>query len=370
MRNHDRSVRRLTLLRHNASTSRVLNLHEVFRTNEFDPDYRKYPVFSNTLLNRSIILKHRLRKNEYDVFETPRTTGTKIMIPIDMTDLKQGAHYMFVGQIGFSELLETALTSTKSLDSNDLRILKTLDELPSFDPFLLREQLIRKGTTPAPCYFQLAAADIARMTTFAQKEVMQLVNLTFSDDPDGTMSVYSARLVNKILSSTIDVDLEPLRKVLQLTPLQFNEGIFCWKAFLYYKWQLSELLPRLHDVLAEISRVQPRAGRENEFQRLIETGRAQIRKRVANACREVRATLDIYDKAYLELTQSGKVRAFRNFLSVAPTLYLQLGERLGAVEHVASYWRYRFPKDRLANVMTDELCEIFADFENCLDFDG
>jgi hypothetical protein len=37
---------------------------------------------------------------------------------------------------------------------------------------------------------------------------------------------------------------------------------------------------------------------------------------------------------------------------------------------VASYWRYRFPKDRLANVMTDELCEIFADFENCLDFDG
>lgn len=56
--------------------------------------------------------------------------------------------------------------------------------------------------------------------------------------------------------------------------------------------------------------------------------------------------------------------------SPSPGLYLDLGERLGALEHITSVWRYRFPQGKRATITSDELSEIFADFENGVSFDG
>ena len=41
-------------------------------------------------------------------------------------------------------------------DHPDLKTLRLIDQLPSLDPFLLREQLRRGGVDAAPCYFALS----------------------------------------------------------------------------------------------------------------------------------------------------------------------------------------------------------------------
>ncbi len=366
MASSDRSVRNLARLQTNASTARVLNLLMTYRKHSEEREYRAKPFFQNALLNRALIVKHRLRSNEYDMFEEPRMGATKIMIPIDHTDLKIGARYIFVGQIGFSDLIENTFGCSAEFMSADIRMLKVLDELPSLDPFLLREQLRRNGVEPARCYFDVSDADISRMFTFVQKEIMPLINMTFGSD--ATMSVYATRLVNKILSSEIDADLEPLRDVLQLDAQQFEEGVFCWKAFLYYKWQLSELMPVLREVLQEIATVKPRTLGDSELRSYIESGRTQVRRRVVMACERVRQTLEIYDTAYFELTNAGKSKGFREFLLTAPSLFRQLGERLAGIDHVVSFWRYRFPPRKIAMVTAEDLCDIFADFESGLAF--
>jgi hypothetical protein len=56
----DRSIRRLTALENSASTARVLNLLATHRRFPDDEELAKNPFFKNKLLNRSIILKHRL----------------------------------------------------------------------------------------------------------------------------------------------------------------------------------------------------------------------------------------------------------------------------------------------------------------------
>jgi hypothetical protein len=145
----DRSVRNLSRLQANASTARVLNLLMVFRKHGEEPEHAARPFFQNALLNRSLIVKHRLRSNEYDMFEEPRMAATKIMIPIDHTDLKIGARYIFVGQTGFSDLLENTFGCDAAGMASDIRMLKILDDIPSLDPFLLREQLRRNGLEPA-----------------------------------------------------------------------------------------------------------------------------------------------------------------------------------------------------------------------------
>ncbi len=350
----------------NASTARVLNLLMVYRKFGDTYEYREAPFFQNPVLNRCLIVKHRLRSNEYDMFDTPRTSATKVLVPIDHTDLKMGARFMFVGQTRFTELMEGALGIPYEPNSPDIRMLQLIDSIPSLDPFLLREQLRRAGLHPARCFFEVTEADVNRMFSFVQNEISPLIHMSCGND--AAMTVYASRLVNKIMSSEIDSELDPLREVLQLDPRQFDEGIFCWKAFLYYKWQLSELMPRLRAVVQEINTVKSQATSDIEMLSQIEATRSQVRRQVAQACHRVRSTLDIYDDAYAELIKNGRAGPFRGFLLSAPSMFRELGERLAGIDHIVSFWRFRFPKDRLARVAPEELCDIFHDFESGLVF--
>jgi len=52
----------------------------------------------------------------------------------------------------------------------------------------------------------------------------------------------------------------------------------------------------------------------------------------------------------------------------APAMFCELGERLGAVSHIVSFWNFRFPQGRLPVVTGPELMDIFTDFESSLSF--
>src|SRR6185369_11209145 len=58
---------------------------------------------------------------------------------------------------------------------------------------------------------------------------------------------------------------------------------------------------------------------------------------------DVLDALDRYDQAFGELTEGGRAAPFRDFLIKAPAMFSMLGERIGAISHIASFWRYRFP---------------------------
>jgi hypothetical protein len=145
--------------------------------------------------------------------------------------------------------------------------------------------------------------------------------------------------------------------------------VFCWKAFLYYKWQLADLLPRVGPVLKQISTIQPRGPQSDDVKVYLRTARETLNKTLVASCRSVKATLGIYDTAYVQLTEKSDPTMFREFLLKAPSMFNELGERLGAVEHIISFWRFRFPGDRLPVITADELCDLFMDFEGSLVID-
>ena len=358
----DRSVRSLEHLERSASTSRVLNLRSIALRSGRDLDYKQRPFFRNSALNGGIIVKHRLRGDEPDLFSSPRRVATKVLVPLQSTDLRLGARYAFVGQKGFKEALYNAFGIAIGHDSVDLRTLAVLDESPTLDPFLLRELLLRHGFAPARCYFELSQADAARMLEFAQREIAPLVELTGgSADPN---SPHTVKLTRKILSNAGDAELEPLRRTLQLDHHQFEEGVFSWKAFLYYKWKLVDLLPRVQPVLHQIETIRPRGGLTSDNKAYLAATRETLRASLADAARKVRGTLEFYENAYRALTQNSNSVAFRDFILGAPRLFNELGDRLGAIDHMVSFWSFRFPGDRLPVVTADELADIFGDFEN------
>jgi len=363
----DRAIRSLEHLQATASTARVLNLRDITLRMGGDPDFIARPLFKNPDLNRSIIVKHRLRSNETEEFQLPRFTATKILLPIDINDLKMGARYLFIGQKGFDNLLYESFGIHISYDSNDYRTLRLLDETPSLDPFLLREQLRRNGLEAARCYFDLSAADTRSMLAFAQREIEPLVLVSIG--PDAASSTYARKLAHKILVNAADAELDPLRRTMQLDHNQYQEGIFCWKAFLYYKWRMTEILPNVGKIAKEIETIRPRGVIDADTRSLLLTSRENIRAAFMGSLRRVRDTLGIYDTAYQGLTQRNDPIAFRNFLLSAPELFHELGERLGAVDHMMSFWRFRFPKDRTATITGEELADIFTDFEYSLNYE-
>jgi len=362
----DRSFRSLAGLEKTASTSRVLNLAAVASQNAGDPEYESAPFFKASSLNGAVIIKHRLRADEQYIFEQSKRISTKVIIPFERTDLGLGGRSLFVGQRGWHQML-AQLRGDQDEEQRDIALLEALDELPSLDPFLLREHLKRRDFKIANCYFAISYADLERMQRFVSGEISKLVDLAYGGGGGkGNAQSNISRLVTLLLSGQDDTRLEPLRLTLGLEGENFREGIFSWKGFLYYKWVLNSLWPQLREVISELTEIKVVGPRDYELLSQVKDVGARVNQAILGQVRQVRGTLQVYDDAFGELTQAGNPMAFRNFLLKSPEMFITLGERTGMVSHIASFWRYRFPKGRPLKVELDELFEILQDFHQGL----
>ena len=274
---------------------------------------------------------------------------------------------MFVDQVNYDNIMEGVFGEVWMTDARDREVLAIIDELPSLDPFLLREHLKRHQHQPARCYFEISDADVHRMYRFVEHEIHKLVALCYQGAPGGSERGRGSRLVKKILSDAVDAETEPLRLTLKLERCEYEEGVFCWKGFLYYKWTLAEALPSVSQVAEAIAKAKARGGMDLDTKIHLEKTRGSLRASIQATLESARTSLRVYDAAFASLID-GKPQAFRDFLLSAPAMFCELGERLGAVGLIVSYWNFRFPRGKAPELSGQELADIFADFERSLAF--
>jgi hypothetical protein len=255
----DRNVRSLGALS-GASSSRVLNLAAIALAQSENENHPQNPLFKSRVFNSAILLKHRLRPNESDVFSGPRVIATKVIIPFQVADLRVGGQSMFIGQRGFEDLVGEIGNYSQAADKkHDLHVLQMIDSVPSLDPFLLREHLHSHDIVSDSSYFEISAADQQRMYDYTAAEIRKLTAL-ISTAKAGAHNASTERKVTALLSSKVDGKLEPLRATLSLGPEQFSEGVFSWRGFIYYKWALNEFWPSLIRALREIKAMRASGG--------------------------------------------------------------------------------------------------------------
>ncbi len=355
--------RSLLRLMRTASTSRVLNLAKRTAAQRTATPAGS-TLFAAPALDRCIVVKHRLRPHEREWFVEARTLVTKLLIPIDPQDVGLGAHAIFVGERGFEGTMAMSLGVHEATvaGARDLAVLQALDGLPSLDPFLTREHLRRQGHEAARDYFEISPGDVERMRSFVRREIVPLITLCFGDHAEPEKA---ARLADRILSSDLDATMEPLRRTLKMEPAEFVEGMFCWKGFLYYKWALDEALSAGLVMIEAISKVRATGDATPEERAYIAEARTRLQSRIKTACRDVRGALNAYDVAFAALTQRAEPAIFRDFLISAPALFFSVGDKLGALQHVTSFWHYKFA-GRAIRTPATELCDLLSDFENSL----
>jgi hypothetical protein len=365
--NVDRTMRDLGEIEKTASTSRVLNLIGIGASVRNEPGYLEHPFFSSPRLNESLIIRHRVRSDEAGLLPDNRSTGTKVLLPFERTDLKIGGRSFLVGQRGWRDAVEDIGGAYRNPE-RDILVLLSLNELPSLDPFLVREQLKRRGLNIASCYFTISEADIARMQSFVGSQVEVLLDITQRNRFDG--SSWSNRMIRSLLAPKPGDSIHPIRLALRLDPEDFEEGVFAWKGFLYHQWVLSELRPQLGPFLREILTMRTYGVRDRQLSRLLDGSRRRLVDRVNEVMEEVIGAIQVYEAAFSDLTRNGKPLAFANFLRKTPDMFILLGERIGALSHVASYWRFRFKEGSDEPILMDELFEIVRDFEYTLGGDN
>ncbi|HEX7943861.1 MAG TPA: hypothetical protein VF495_04305, partial [Phenylobacterium sp.] len=98
----------------------------------------------------------------------------------------------------------------------------------------------------------------------------------------------------------------------------------------------------------------------------LEAAKIRLRQKMERQVKTVMNHLGVYDEVFSQLTVEGNAIAFRDFLLKSPEMFLSLGEGCGLVSHIATYWRYQFPRGRplAANVL--QLMDVLQDFEASL----
>jgi hypothetical protein len=347
-----------------ASSSRVLNLASIAAAQVDNPQHLAAPFFESPIMNGAILLKHRLRADESYLFPEARAVATKIIIPFEKTDLKVGGRSFFFGQRGYMESLREIGNYRGGLAmKRDLELLTLIDAVPSLDPFLLREFLRSHDFSPDACYFEISSADQGRMYAHASAEVRRLTNMALNTTGNASLAS-TAKIISALLSSEVGEKLEPLRATLRLEFDEFREGIFSWRGFLYYKWAMSELRPQIFKVMRDLNSIRVIGKAEPDQIAFLNQSKRAVAGAVKNNTEEVNRVLTIYDNAYAALVERQDPKTFRDFLLSAPPLFLEMGEKMGAISHIASFWHYRFPVGAPKSADVDELSTIFRDFSN------
>ena len=201
----DRTFRSLKGLEKTASTSRVLNLAALKARNADNPEHGKHPIFIATSLSGAVIVRHRLRPQERESFDRHRYSATKLIIPFTRSDLSLGGRTIFVAERGWLDVLDELRGEAPDM-ARDIGVLEAIDELPSLDPFLLREHLKRRGFEISPSHFEISAPDLVRMQRFVGSEITKLIELAYRDAA-GAMENNTSRLVEALLSAKTDARL-------------------------------------------------------------------------------------------------------------------------------------------------------------------
>lgn len=365
-----KASRNLAMVRKSGSTSRILNLLLAFERYGDTPEYSRQPMFRSRRLNRALIIKHTPRLDEAEMFEGSKPTATKVILPFANSDLSLGGSYFFYGQKNFDQTFrDCAGNEVSEADlAFDKATLALIDELPSLDPFLLREGLRRRGLEPARCYFDISEADIKRMTDYVTKEIATLVEMAFADG-DSETSAMARSLAEKVLSDENTQSLQPLRTTLQLSSEEYSEGMFAWKGFLYYKWLYSGAQINIARVMREMTQLTISRA-DSATTTYVNTARQRTLTQLAGMDRVVRDMLKTYDRSFQELTGHQRPNAFREFLLSSPDKFLELGGKLGSVMHIVNYWRFRFAESAIIRMKAEEAFDMFTVFDASLDNDA
>lgn len=331
---------RLALLKKGGSTARVIDLCSLGESHGHLPEYMMRPMFFDRRLNTSFLVKHTLRPWERDEFGGARRTVTKVIFPMCAQDLDLGGMSVFIESRTMENALMDFLGGSPESErfQSDLERLRSLSKLPSFDPYLLYEHFRRRGDKIARCYFQVSPDVVHQMSEYVAEQIDILVKAAFGGAAVNSRAK-SRRLAEIMFENQNSEELSALRQALRMTEEEYNGGIYGWKGILYYAWSVQDAYTLLLNFLKDVRHMDI-IGTTTAEQAYLNKVTGRIMQLSGERWARLKSVIENYNDQFQTFVEQGDPLALKNFLLRAPGLFFEMGQDLGSLQHVASYWRF------------------------------
>ena len=277
---------------------------------------------------------------------------------------------MYLGERGSGNILREHFGLSRSdaisdAMERDLKLLEVIDELPSLDPFLLRDRLRQSDYQIDPAYFRLSEAEAKRYRTHVIREFYPLAQTAFKDAAD--VDRLSGLIVDKMWDATDLRVLKPMMDAMEIKFEQAGDIFFSWKGFVYYKLTLQRLADGFASFITSLQAAQPINMPTNVVRQEIEALRPRLIKALRAEYDEATEQIAEYDHVYRhEMIRLSKPKEFTKFLRYAPRRFEKLGASVAGIEHAQTSWKRRFGQQRDPVVPGQAFLEILKDYSEGL----
>lgn len=320
------------------------------------------PLFRNKYLNHCIVLKviTTARRNRQRVHHT----DTLIYFPYNASNIYEGGDSVLYSdpnrdaQLRHKCGFDPEDPSQHEAIEHDQQVLALLADIPTLDPFLLREKALQMEVADEihPAYFNLTQDEWTAFQTPIREKIDALVrkalgvthNLETSD-----IAAHVTNFLDKIWEAR-DIDtIEGFVDSMALPRERAPELFFAWKAICYYQAQTRALEPALKRLFQWIG--DPRTALPIDLVTLRKELRDQIdaelqllKQRMREYYRATTAIIDRYEDSYRRFIAHDNPDPFKRFLGDAQDQFQSLAACLSANAHavnlIEDQWRRGGPQ--------------------------
>ena len=324
-----------------AGSSRVFNCNALTRKLVAkDPEARRF--FRNPPLNACVLIKDAVPESERKGSRCP-PVGTKLYFPFNERDIYEGGRTIFLHDPLLSRSMVENFGQSAELSKDalaeDLRVLGVLDELPSLDPFLMKDALDGAQIAVNEAYFEISPEQWKEIELFILQRFEPLVQAAF---PDAMASDEKARrLVATIWEAKDVAALRPLIEAFRLPADQALAIFAAWKGINFYSYQYSLVQPKLVDMAKWLRATEVAVGTVPHEERakllaMLAAVPDQLRRDWQTVDGILREYTEAYDQMFRHHQNATQLTAF---LRNSAKTYWDLGSGLGKLNH-ATYCRH------------------------------
>lgn len=302
---------------------------------------------------RTITLDTHVRVEKGDI-------ATVVYLPYDAGDIAGGGTSFELG----SRLRNQALLDVTGFDARadsdaarrDVRLLDLIEDLPSLDPFLLKDRIAVEGVPVPEAYFTISEAEFEDIKKYILTKFRPITERVV--DPAARHAEQTAEQFILKLWEAKDLDyLRPITEVFRIDPGHAAEIYYSWKGVTYYEYQYKRGQKTLLGFAEWLhTRAVPshyvKAGEREQ----LAAATRDVASAFARHLRNSSGILRIYNQSYEDLfVRGGDARPFIGFLRDSATLFWDIAASISAMNHGVSVWRQKTRNAEDGRLAADEL---------------
>lgn len=286
--------------------------------------------------------------------------ATILYLPYDTSDIVGGGGTVELGGRGGAQaLLDLTgldIRSEEPKSARDAALLEHFDDLPSLDPFLLKDKLEIEGLDAPEAYFEISEAEFQEIKKFIIGKFSRITEKVIDPNAKNAQQV-AEQFIMKLWEGKDLAYLRPVTKVFRIDPDDALEIYYSWKGVTYYEFQYKR---GQRTLLSFVEWLQTKAMPEQymkpvmraELEELILAVTSAVARHLKNSSDILRVYNDAYEGLFIH---GGDSRPFIDFLGESQTLFWDVAASISAMNHGVSVWQQRTKSAKDGKLSVEEL---------------